>query len=130
MPLITIILFFAAVGLLVLLSLFLKNRNKLSAAKEYGRKEFDVDLPMSATIQHSANVKNFAALSDAGAFFYLVTPYLGSLSNHKRSYIKQSVEDLKNDLKINKDIYRYFMDEYKIYDGLSDKDAAEKWAQK
>ena len=133
MPLISIILFFTAVGLFVLLGIFLKNKNKLNAAKSYGSKEFDIELPVTAGIRKGATEKKlppFLSLSDAGAFFYLVTPYLGSLSNLKRKYIQQTLEDLKSELRIDKEIYRYFMDEYKIYDGLSDEQAAEKWSQK
>ena len=133
MPLITIILFFIFVGLLFALATFVKNRKKLEVAKAYGIKNFDIELPPSASILHNKatqGLPRFMETSDAGAFYRLVTPYIGSLSTHKREYLHQHIEDLKNDLKINKEIYRYFTDEYKIYEGLNDEDAAIKWSGK
>ena len=133
MPLITIILFFIFVGLLMMLATFLKNKKKLEVARQYGAKQFDIDLPPAASIQHNKatqNLPKFTATSDAGAFYRLITPYIGSLTTHKREYLHQHIEDLKNDLKIDKEIYRYFIDEYKIFEGLSDEDAADKWAGK
>lgn len=133
MPLITIIIFVVCLGTLVLLSVAMKNKKKLAAAKAYGLSAFDIELPATATIRKGAaerTLPQFNSSSDAGAFFRLVTPYLGSLSKPKREYVRQTIEDLKTDLKIDKEIYRYFINEYNTYDGLSDEQAAEKWSLK
>ena len=133
MPLITIILFFIFVGLLFLLNNILQNRKKLLHAKAYGQKEFDLELPQDAYIAPTvtnAHYPKFASLSNAEAFYTLVTPYLGSLSNDRRAFLFQSINDLKNELKMDKAVYQYFMSEYDRYEGLSDKEAAENWAKK
>ena len=58
----------------------------------------------------------------------LVTPYIGSLSKHKRDFLFQHLNDLKNDLKMHKTIYQSFVSEHDIYKDLNDKQAAEKWS--
>lgn len=133
MPVITVIIFFTFLGLLFLLSSVLKNRKRLKEATEYGLKNFDIELPQGAIIDKSKSgviFPNFTACSDAENFFQLITPYVGSLSLNKREFLHQHINDLKNDLKMNKEIYQYFIDEYKIYEGLSEADAAEKWTGK
>ncbi len=133
MPLITVILFFIFVGLLLLLSSVLKNRKRLQAVTAYGKEHFDIELPNGASIDKQKSGSQFpvfANCSDGEGFFQLITPYIGSLSMNKREYLHQHANDLKNDLKMNKNIYQYFMDEYKIYEGLTEEQAAEKWAEK
>lgn len=115
------------------MSSFLKNRRQLKAATEYGVKNFEIALPHGAAIDKSKSGKifpHFSACSDAESFFQLITPYLGSLSVNKCEYLHQAINDLKNELKMNKEIYQYFMDEYKIYEGLTEAEAAEKWVGK
>lgn len=130
MPLITIIFFFVFLGLLFLLTGVLGNRKKLKQAEEYGRKHFEINLPDGATIPEVKNkdTSNFSKLSDAESFYVLVTPYIGSLSKHKRDFLFQHLNDLKNDLKMHKTIYQSFVSEHDIYKDLNDKQAAEKWS--
>lgn len=129
MPLITIVLFFIFVGALALFANSLKRRKKLKAIAAFGLSEFGIELPSSASI-NKRKERQFVLLnlSDREGFFLMVTPYIGSLSLDKREYLYQSINDLRHDLKINKEIYNYFIDEYKIYEGLSDSQAAEKWS--
>ena len=132
MPLITIVFFFVFLGLLFLLTTVLGNRNKLKQADNYGRKNFEIDLPDGAEIPeaHNKNIAKFSTLSDAESFYVLITPYIGSLNKHKRDFLLQHLNDLKNDLKMHKAIYQNFISEYENYKGLTDKQAAEKWSGK
>lgn len=133
MPLITVVIFFIFVGLLFLLSSVLKNRKKLKQAVAYGISNFEIELPHGAAIDKSKSggvFPSFSRCSDSEAFFQLITPYIGSLNNHKRDYLYQHVNDLKNELKMNKEIYQFFIDEYKSYEGLNDEQAAKKWSGK
>ena len=131
MPLITVILFFVFVGLLFLLSSVVRNRKKLKQADAYGRAQFEIDLPAGVKIDNNTDndIPPFSTLSDAESFYTLITPYIGSLTKHKRDFLFQHLNDLKNDLKMNKDIYQKFVQEYDVYKSLSDKAAAEKWAE-
>jgi len=133
MPIVTIIVFFVFMTLLLLLNNSLQNRKKLKSVKAYGTKTYDIELPQDAYIGRQTSGKKFPIfkhMSDAEGFFCLITPYLGSLSNDRRSFLFQSINDLKNELKIDKAIYQFFVAEYDKFDGLSDKDAATKWAGK
>lgn len=133
MPLVTVVLFFIFLGLLFVLSNVLKNRKKLKAVKVFGIKEFEIELPQEAYISPKTSgsaFPSFSNCSDAEGFFMLITPYVGSLSKNRREFIYQYINDLKNELKMNKGIYQYFTDEYQKYKGLSEKDAATKWAGK
>jgi hypothetical protein len=133
MPLITIIFFFIFVAMLFMLNNVFAMHKKFKAAEKFGIDNFDIDLPTGATIKRTklgASLPAFKDASDAEGFFMLITPYIGSLNKIKREYLHQHMNDLKNDLKMHKGVYQYFMDEYKIYDGLDDTEAAEKWAGK
>jgi len=131
MPLISILFFFTFFALLLLFQKVLSDRKKFKQAEKFGITTFDLDLPTTASI-HQKNSKGdfpaFAKCSDAEAFFWLVTPYIGSLNLTKREYIHQYVNDLKSELKINKTIYQFFIDEYKLYQGLNAEQAAAKWS--
>lgn len=131
MPLITVILFFIFLGLLFSLMSVLKNRKQLSLATNYGEKEFQIDLPAGAKITKASAINNlpaFSSCSAAESFFHLVTPYIGSMSSDKRGQLYEAINALKNDLKMNKEIYRIFTDEYSLYEGLNEEQAAAKWS--
>ena len=132
MPLVTIIFFFIFLGLLFTLNNVLRNRKKLRRAEIYGQKHFEIDLPDGAKIDNAAQsgIPPFSTLSDAEGFYVLVTPYCGSLNKHKRDFLFQHLNDLKNDLKIHKSIYQNFVTEHDIYKDLNDEQAAEKWSGK
>jgi len=127
---VTIIFFFIFLGLLFTLSNVLRNRKKLHKAESYGQKHFEIDLPDGAKIDNASQngIPAFPTLSDAESFYVLVTPYIGSLNKHKRDFLFQHLNDLKNDLKIHKNIYQNFVTEHDIYKDLSDEQAAEKWS--
>lgn len=114
MPLIAIIAFVICVVLFVLLSTVLANRKKLKSAFEYGKKNFDIELPQNV----QANKAAFNKLSDAAAFFILVTPYAQNLSSDKQKRLQSEIKKLKADLKISNDVYDRFMA------GFNKKDAA------
>ena len=128
MPLITLILFFIFVGLLMLLTSTVRKRAKIKKVAEYGHAQFEIDLPNTMKVRVPATLPALTSMSDAEGFFTLITPYIGSLTKHKRDYLFQHVTDLKNELKMNKDVYQNFMTEYAIYKDLSEKAAAKKWA--
>ena len=107
MPLIAIIAFVICVVLFVLLSNVLANRKQIKAAYEYGKKNFDIELPENA----STNSRGFHKLSDEAAFFTLVIPYLGSLNDKKQAKLIAEIEKLKSDLKIDASIYDRFVAE-------------------
>ena len=130
MPLITVIFFFIFVGMLFMLNNVLRNRKKLKQAEDYGRKNFEIDLPDGVKIYSLPHLPKFTTLSDAESFYHLITPYIGSLSKHKRDFLFQHLNDLKNELKMNKSIYQNFVSEHDIYKDLNDEDAAKKWAEK
>ena len=132
MPLVTIIFFFIFLGLLFTLNNVLRNRRKLHKAEAYGQKHFEIDLPDGAKIDKASqsSIPPFPTLSDAESFYVLVTPYIGSLNKHKRDFLFQHLNDLKNDLKIHKSIYQNFVTEHDTYKDLSDEQAAEKWSAK
>ena len=132
MPLVTIIFFFIFLGLLFTLNNVLRNRRKLHKAETYGQKHFEIDLPDGAKIDNAvqSGIPPFSTLSDAESFYVLVTPYIGSLNKHKRDFLFQHLNDLKNDLKIHKSIYQNFVTEHDAYKDLNDEQAAEKWSGK
>lgn len=133
MPVITVIILFVVVGLTVMLMAATRNRKKLKLAHDYGHTHFDIHLPDDVvinTVKEGYDFPAFANMTDGEAFLFLITPYLGSLSVIKREFMLQHINDLKNELKMNKDIYQNFIDEYKIYEGLTEAEAAEKWAGK
>jgi len=133
MPVITLVLFFTFIAMLFMLNNILRTHKKFKAAEKFGIDNFDIDLPTGASIsgtKSSLALPAFNGASDAENFFMLITPYIGSLNKIKREYLCQHMNDLKDDLKMNKAIYQYFMDEYKVYDGLDDEQAAAKWSEK
>jgi hypothetical protein len=131
MPVITLVLFFTFVAMLFVLNNILRTRKKFKAAEKFGIDNFDIDLPTGATVNIAKSglvLPAFNSASDAENFFMLITPYIGSLSVTKREYIRQHANDLKNELKMNKAVYQFFLAEYKQYQGLSDDEAAQKWS--
>ena len=48
----------------------------------------------------------------------------------KRKTLNQAADRLKSELKIHKEIYRAFMDEYEKYDGLNDVESTDLWRGK
>lgn len=104
MPLIAIIAFVVCVILFVLLTNILANRRQIKAAYQYGKQNFDIELPESASTKSRA----FHKLSDAEAFFVLITPYVHNLKADKKKKLKTEIENLKADLKIRNDIYDAF----------------------
>lgn len=130
MPILILITFVLLVALLVYVLNAKKNKAKKRAVFEYGQNEFSIELPASASlVTHISKVKRLSILdlSNPEAFFLLVSPYLGSLSVTKRDFLYQAINDLKDELKMNKHVYQIFVEEYKKYDGLSEEAAAEKW---
>lgn len=131
MPVLILISFVLLVSLLVLVLNGKKRKAKFQAIFDFGQKEFGIELPSSALIMtkgRTGQKLDFMALSDEEGFFYLISPYLGSLSAAKRDFMYQAMNDLKDALRMNKDVYHVFAEEYKIYAGLSEEEAAEKWA--
>ena len=128
MPVITLVLFFVFLFLLLMLMGTLRKNKKLRSVERYGQAQFEIDLPDG--VQVPAGLPSFVGLSDAEGFYHVITPYIGSLTKHKRDFLFQYLNDLKNELKVNKSVYQKFVTEYELYKGLSDKAAAEKWAGK
>lgn len=105
MPLIAIIFFIVCVVLFVLLTNVLANRKQIKAAYEYGKTHFNIELPKSASTKDRA----FHKLSDAEAFFTLITSYVDDLSSEKRKQLKMHIDGLKETLKIDHKIYDLFI---------------------
>ena len=104
MPLIAIIAFVICVVLFMLLTNILANRKQIKAAYEYGKTNFDIELPESASTKSPA----FHKLTDAEAFYVLITPYVHNLKADKQKKLKSEIDKLKSDLKISNDIYNAF----------------------
>lgn len=109
MPLIAIIAFVICVILFVLLSNILANRKQIKSAYAYGKDNFDIQLPKNA----STNIRAFHKLSEAEAFYVLITPYVCNLNPDKKKKLKSDIDTLKSDLKISNDIYDAFDDKLK-----------------
>jgi hypothetical protein len=110
MPIVAIIAFVICVVLFVLLTNILANRKQIKAAHAYGKQTFDIELPDNASTQRRA----FHKLSDAEAFYVLVTPYVHNLSSEKQKALKAELDKLKQDLKISNDIYDTFDQKCKV----------------
>lgn len=130
-------IFFVPFVILVFLFFFLngtiKKKKKLTAASAYGRDTFEVELPKNVGV--SAYIRKFSlppitVSSAPEVFFMLVTPYFGSLPSKKRKALEKEIESLSGELKIDKNIYRFFMNEAEKYEGLDDNQASEKWRGK
>ncbi len=122
--------FVVLVFLFFFLSASLKKKKKLQAASVYGKDTFDVELPKNTDIRSYAREFSLPLVtvsSAAEVFFMLVTPYFGSLPSKKRIALKKEIEKLSGDLKIDKNIYRFFMNEAEKYEGLNDDEASDKW---
>ena len=122
---------------LVVLSFFLvttiRQKNKRKAAFNFGQSHFEVELPQNPNAYSALSGYQLPLLqncSDADGFMLLIIPYLGSLAGEKRDQIHKEIEALSTDLKMHKEIYRAFMDEYEKYEGLSDEQASDKWRGK
>jgi len=109
MPLIAIIAFVVCVILFVLLTNILANRKQIKAAFVYGKKNFDIEIPESANTKNRA----FHKLSDAEAFYVLITPYIHNLKADKQKKLKSDIETLKSDLKMSNEIYDAFNNKLK-----------------
>jgi len=127
------------VPLIVLVVLFfvltkaIKNKKKRLKAFHFGKTEFDIELPLDTNAYRHADGYALPALTqntDVENFTTLIVPYLGSLPGKKRDAIKKHVDALSGDLKMHKEIYRFFMHEYERFEGLSDTDASNKWRGK
>ncbi|NQZ13263.1 MAG: hypothetical protein HRT94_00370 [Alphaproteobacteria bacterium] len=121
-----VILFFVLAGAL-------KQKKKRAEAFAYGKSQFDVELPYNPNALQELVKYKLPLLqncSDAECFMILIIPYIGSLHGDKRQKIQGALEDMSANLKVNKEIYRAFMDEYEKYDGLSDDEASDKWRGK
>lgn len=104
MPVIAIIAFVICVVLFVLLNNILANRKQIKAAYQYGKDNFDIELPKNATAKNRA----FHKLSDAEAFYVLITPFVSNLTADKQKMLKAEANKLKADLKMSNDIYDEF----------------------
>jgi len=128
-----VIPFLVLVVLTFVLITTIKQKKKRDAAFKYGKTEFDVELPQNPNAYGASSGYQLPSLqdcSDAESFMLLIVPYLGSLKSTKRSKIHKEIEALSTDLKMNKEIYRAFMDEFEKYEGLSDEQASDKWRGK
>lgn len=111
----------------------IKKKKKLEAASAYGRDTFEVDLPKNSGVSAYAREFSLPPITVSSAsevFFMLVTPYFGSLPSKKRKALEKEIESLSGELKINKNIYRFFMNEAEKYEGLDDDQASDKWRGK
>jgi len=105
MPVIAIIAFVICVVLFMFLTNILANRKQIKAAYRYGKSNFDIEIPTSASNKNRA----FHKLSDAEAFYVLITPYVKDLNDKKKKALQSKIEDMKSDLKIAPAIYEEFM---------------------
>jgi len=111
----------------------IKKKKKLQAAGAYGHDTFEVELPKNVSIAAYAREFSLPPITVSSApevFFMLVTPYFGSLPLKKRKALEKEIESLSGELKIDKNIYRFFMNEAEKYEGLDDDQASEKWRGK
>lgn len=125
--------FLVLVVLSFILLTMIKQTKKRVAAFVFGKSEFDVELPKNPNAYKDLSGYHLPSLqscSDAESFMLLIVPYLGSLKADKRDQIHKEIEALSMDLKMHKEIYRAFMDEYEKYEGLSDDQASDKWRGK
>ena len=89
MPLITVIFFFVFIGLLFLLRVVsLKTESKLGQALAYGKENFEIDLPVEASIdkqKSGSDFPHFAQCSDAEGFLSTCYPlYWKPVTKEKR----------------------------------------------
>tara|TARA_B100000508_G_C11450482_1_gene273740 strand:+ start:904 stop:1308 length:405 start_codon:yes stop_codon:yes gene_type:complete len=125
--------FLVLVILSFVLLTMIKQTKKRDAAFVFGKSEFDVELPRNPNAYKELSGYQLPPLqncSDAESFMLLIIPYLGSLKANKRDQIHKEIEALSTNLKMNKEIYRAFMDEYEKYEGLSGDQASNKWRGK
>lgn len=128
-----VIPFLVLVVLSFILMVNIKQKKKREAAFSFGKSEFDVELPKNPDAYKSLSGYKLPSLlncSNAESFMLLIIPYLGGLKSEKRGDIHKEIEALSTDLKMHKEIYRAFMDEYEKYEGLSDEQASDKWRGK
>ncbi|MEM9469657.1 MAG: hypothetical protein AAF988_05800 [Pseudomonadota bacterium] len=130
-------IFFVPLIVISFLSFFLlkalKNKKRREKAFLYGKENFDIELPSNTNAFRGTRGYQLPALanvSDAENFMMLIVPYLGSLPIEKRDKLQKETDILASDLKMNKEIYRFVMDELEKYDGLSDDEASQKWRGK
>ncbi len=126
------ILLFAAL-LVVLIKRAISIQKRIKHALRYGRTTFDVDLPEELSNKTLVEIKKIESLNNCSQeefFFMFVTPQVGRLPKDKRKLLKEAADQLNAEIKMKKSIYQAFTTEHEIYDGLTDKQATEKWLER
>jgi len=127
------LILFLAFFLGVLLARLLSVQKRIKHALTYGRLTFDIDLPeemSNKALSEMKRIENVNRCSQEEFFFMFVTGQMGRLPTDKREALKSAADQLTSEIKMKKSIYKFFSDEYDLYEGLNDADAKDKWLKR